>query len=883
MLKKRIIASTLIAAMALPTSAFAAVPVHADAEVCPAVVSSSLLGDNASVENKLVQQARMVDLGWSQFVVVQFEENYNLNNCNLVIDGVDVTAAVSPVTDDGSLVKWEVTAGDHSKLVVKSGSVKEELTLGAKAAAPTVLKDQMPDYFLLNGPVYVWDYQLTNYDEAGNVRVSPDKTTFATGEVKQDIPSYSPDAIVYQDENALPYKVKGEAQLMFNYNTADEKAFVDGITDVDLVSHDEYKKTINANLDYELDKAFPHGDHNVACVKVPIGQTNFTSNGLYNLRVVSNGTARLFPIHLVNEVVPTMEVTGDTGYSQKEVHLRIKDMTYGITRPIYDVKVTTPQGKTCTLEKTEDYFLHGDLLVLYNEHTNYFAEDGEYTVTVRAYGFQEFSHTFYQEGFSSEPVIHDENESAPVAVPMNVPVDAISTASVGGGGGSSSGGDGGDTKVMNANLVVDSDLLVNAKIMTEFGVQNEAAKGIADRWDNMNALYVFNEGAEKVYTYDDYEKAVLAAKEQGKHLSFAEYTASKDAVATGNRPYAVKQVLEDNLLGETSSFAEAVSKEAPDAVLTEQSETEAVFTVADAEYLKALDEAGEVYLNNAYAALAKDAYKVDAEAGTLTLSNVKVGENKLKLAVAGYTTKEVLFNIDKVLAPVDLKVVGTDFVAGNKLAIKDGAAADSDFFKNVKAVKVTAPNGLTDNVLAGNAEGAGFGYTVKGNTLTLGENVFTFAKDKKGAVVEGAYTVEVIGNYYGSHEVTVQVAAPKQEEVVTPELALPTITGITQQGSLFSGKTYRVTFAGADKAAVEAYLRAVVKADDVTVNGKKVNNARYGANAYKLVNSQDKYASRGYDSIEFSADCFNGAAAVVVNVPGYGALTFNVQNGALVK
>ena len=41
-------------------------------------------------------------------------------------------------------------------------------------------------------------------------------------------------------------------------------------------------------------------------------------------------------------------------------------------------------------------------------------------------------------------------------------------------------------------------------------------------------------------------------------------------MTTLNRPYAVKQVLEDNLLGETTSFSETASKPVPDLTLVKE-------------------------------------------------------------------------------------------------------------------------------------------------------------------------------------------------------------------------------------------------------------------------------------------------------------------------
>lgn len=60
---------------------------------------------------------------------------------------------------------------------------------------------------------------------------------------------------------------------------------------------DESNSVLNSNLKWSLNKALPHGvdGATVACITVPLGQSNFFSNGRYKLRVVSNGNAELFP------------------------------------------------------------------------------------------------------------------------------------------------------------------------------------------------------------------------------------------------------------------------------------------------------------------------------------------------------------------------------------------------------------------------------------------------------------------------------------------------------------------------------------------------------------------------------------------------------------
>lgn len=70
---------------------------------------------------------------------------------------------------------------------------------------------------------------------------------------------------------------------------------------------------------------------------------------------------------------------------------------------------------------------------------------------------------------------------------------------------------------MNANLVFQADLLINAEIMTELKTGNASAQAIVERWDSMTHDAVYLEGAEEVYTASGYFDAVNTRAEQ-RHI-----------------------------------------------------------------------------------------------------------------------------------------------------------------------------------------------------------------------------------------------------------------------------------------------------------------------------------------------------------------------------
>ncbi len=835
--------------------------------------------------NTLVKEAKMVDLGWSRYMVVSLEDGKNAKNCTFQVDGIDVTSAVTPVTDDGSIVKWEAVNLQPSKLVVTHNKKTQTVTFkNGTGVAPTVQQNTAPDYFLLNGPVQIWDYHLTNYDENGNIRRKPAKTTFDLSEKKNNIRFYSPDAdLTENDENADNiYGVSGTVKVMFNYEngTAEEKAFVDGITDVDLVAYNDNKNTLNDELEYHIDKNFTHNDKTVACIQIPLGQSNFYTNGRYNIRVTSNGSAKLFPIHVVQKTVPSMQLAEDKVVCGQNVHFHVRDMVYGVTMPVYRVDLKDPNGKVHSLNKIDDYYLIGDLFVLYNEPNNHTEIPGKYAITVYADGFHAFSKEFLVK--DSKPVDVDDVDMD--IEQDSIPFDAISSASVGGGG--SDGGSGGSSAVMNANLIIDTDLLINAEILKDLGVKNAYVDGITERWETMNRLYAFNEGATTVYTANGYFDAVQQAELNGRYLTFAAYIKDENAETTPNRPYTVKQVLEDNLLGETVSFSESSAKPAPDFIEQSQEKNNITFVCNDAHYMKALEEGGVLQLDNQYPALAKDAYAVTEN--TLTLKNVSTGKHDLTITVDGYQTVKLSFALDKKLEAVNLTTKAEMTEKEDVVITCENDAHENetcDFFANIQHIKMVAPNKEERVVLREGSESAGKGYTVKNNTLIIGSGIFDekFAQnaDKTG-IQNGTYTIKITAKDYGEKTISTTVNI-KQEVTPEPEenKAPLEISKMELQKSVLPPSYYRVSFTTKDEAELKAYLEAInsIKANDEVLQNK---DSFWGAEKAYHISNHDSFGYVCY--LDFTDDCFdkgNGTFEVVVSADGYQDLTFTVTNGAL--
>lgn len=798
-------------------------------------------------------QTKLVDLGRSQYVVVSFEEGFSKDNTNLIIDGVNVTSNFTNVDDDGTIVKWELTSLNPAKLVLESGNSKQEvkLTNNQNPKEPEVLASVPESYNLMaNGAVAVWDYHLTNYDEAGNVRVYPEKTTFDLDASDESIPYYSPDAEVTEEGT-------GEVIVMFNYSTPEEKQWFDGITDVDLVAFNENNNTLNDELQYTKGQAVHHGK-TVGQISISLGQTNFYSNGRYNIRVTSGGQSWLFPIHVVNETAPSMDLQGNGGVIQsgENVRFHVKDMAYGDTMPVYRVTLTAPDGETRELEKITDYYLFGYLFVLYNdgEGHNNIPVNGTYRIKVYAEGFKPMETTFVVGSGVNNAITY-------------AGADAVTMATFDGGG--SSGGDGG-SNVMNAYLIFDSDLLANAEILTELGIEQENAAKIAERWDQdmTSWLYVFDKDGEVFYDYSGksgaFANMVKDAKAKGEYLTFAEFQQKEDASVTQNRPYAAKYVLEDNLLGKTQMGGSYIGRPAPElTVVKSQEGSDLKLRCADTTYLAAIAEDGEIYLNGDLYPLEKGDFTVNPYDSTLIIpgEKLKVGENTIRISVGGYQDNEMKVVYDKTVEDTVLEVKAGN--VGEAVTVTAaGENATGDIWKYLTEVKLTYPNGTKKNVLPDGQDSVfeKIGYEISGKDLILGKDLFTQA---------GKYQIAVTAKYYGTKTEEFTVV----DGTSTETKPVPQYDKVECELDTSWQTKYTFVFTPSYNDDIEEWIKAVNK---VTVNGTEYGDSIAEA-LYFSINATDQQIILHGDK-PFT----EGDNTVVISAKGYDDLTLTVgKDGAI--
>lgn len=830
----------------------------------------------------LESQTRVVDLGWSQYVSVAFAKGYSLNNCRVMIDGVDVTEAMTPVDTDGTIAKWELTVLNPGSITAmdQEGHAQTVSLGGSQNGSGTiqVRKHTAPSAFLAHGSVNVWDYHLTNYDDHGQVRVKPSTTTFSLGQKKDEIRYYAPKAELKDDETAdNVYHVSGEAIVMFNYTSEADKQWFDSISDVDLVSGNGNKNTINADLTWSSDLADHHGK-TVGQITVPLGQTNFYSNGLYYLRVKSGNTDTLIPIEVVNGTAPSM-ILSEAGaiVSGKNLHFTVQNMTYGATMPVNRVELKRPDGTTEDLEKIRDWYLIGDSFVLYNDESatngrNNIPVPGKYTITVHATGFKDMSYTFTVSD-AATAVREEAHASYTLAA-----VDAISSATVSGGSssGSSDGSDGGST-TMTADLIFDADLLANALILSELKVENEAADAIADRWLSDMSGYdaVIGEDRKTFYSFKAYRDAVEQAKNAGTYLSFADYLAAGNAETTPNRPYAVKYVLEDNLLGETQMNGNYLGKEAPVIHLTDETGnmiteikegTDVYLSCEDLAYLQTVAEEAKLYVNGDYQELSNTKYALTESGRLLRLDadvfRLEKDSNTLVIKLDGYQDNTVSVPVVKDKKDVHLSVE-ENLKVGDAVILTNDADESGDIWKYITKVSLKKPDGTVKNILPDGQESIWekVGYSIseeQKNQLILGKDLFD---------TEGEYEVTIEAAYYENQTITFEISKADQTD---PGEAKEPPAAVDGEDSWNMG-AYTFRF-GTD------FCDWIKNISDVSVNGKPYEKGSYVYGSAKYTISEtDGFVMLGNQKITEDNN------KIVISAAGYEDLTFCIdKTGKLV-
>ncbi len=859
------------------------------------------------------QKTKLLDLGWIQYVVVTFE-NGDLDDYTVSVDGTDITASLTRVDDDGTVVKWESTVVNPEMVTVarRSDHKEQQVRIGNKAAsaAPEAgSADSAPAAILANGPVSGFDYYLDVYDANGNVRTEPKRTTFdLTGkrdEKPAEIPAdyYVPDALIDNESG------DGEITVKLSLKTEAQAAWFNGLGTVRAL--DTENSVLNGNLSYiKQTESGTYGKTGIIRIQLP--QSNLFSRGRVQIHLSSNysSAAMTVPAHLVDNRLFTMQLnTLNTSPKPGECFAFVikgpEGETFGteILSPIYRVELTTPSGEIKTLKEISEWYEIGDMLHICGTNTEdekVTKESGIYKVKVYANGYQTMT--------KSVEIRDGESRSGfnTLASVRSYGIDAISSASLGGGSGSS--GDSGSSGSININafLIFDQDLLANAMILNEIGIDNQASETVLSRWADMTPVSVMDGEAEELYDFISYLNAVKDAKlEDGKSLSFSEY-AEMGAGLTKNRPYQVKRVLEDGLLGSTFRFNDVVGKKAPQLEGLEGAlgNDIVIRCSVDPAYLSAVTA---LYLDDNAVQMRNDdytsQYSYDEAEGTLTIYattkgtaggtlQLTKGTHTLRLTAEGYQTANVVLKVDGSLEIFELSLVNPNPAAGEESEDASvyytgqdvpviAACGESDeeqkeirgdFMKHLTGITLKRPDG-SSSMVTSETEG-----TIGGDDNYIRSD-YGFILQKGLFEEAGKYTVTARAEGYTPK--VLEFTIEKKADQGGQEEEIKKVPGVEAQeyveAGFLSGSYYRVTFDASDEALLKEFLNS--KDLKVTVNGTpyaKVLSGLYDdqTKSYKL--SKDSSAVEKY--LDLSTDGFTEKEnRVVMEAKGFEKLEFVIN------
>ncbi|MDR1547040.1 MAG: hypothetical protein LBT06_00395 [Hungatella sp.] len=789
-----------------------------------------------------------------------------------------------------------ISDGKEQNVKVGKGSMAESPERGSLVSAPSAI--------LTNGSISVFDYWLDNYDNNGNVRVRPEKTTFRLSgksqETSPEVPAdyYLPDTMIDKDG-------KGRIQLKLSLKTLAQEKWFDQLKAVKALEAEN--SILNKNLVFTTAIETEYGKTGVITIQLP--QTNLFTRGRYQLNLSSgySKAAMNVPLHLVDNRLFVMNLNA-LNPSPKQG----EDFAFNITgpagesfgteilSPIYRVDLTMPSGKVKSLTEINQWYEIGSMLHICGTDTDdnvITDENGIYTVTAYANGYQTMSKKV-EVGSNSQSGAGDIKIHAMAG---SFSIDAMSSATVvipdGGSGGSGSSGG----SKMNGFLIFDHDLLANALILHEINHVSEDSEAVVQWWYDQKAQAVMDENAEIFYDFTHYLNAVkdetLGA---GKYLSFEKYKEIQTGGETGNRPYQIKRVLEDGKLGSVESLLSVVGKTAPALKGAEGKLGETLVLTSDKD-LEYISKITALYLDNSAIALRSDdyirAYKISeakesvsilsktegAGGGTLQLTE---GEHKLRIVAEGYKEQTVVLHVVKELEKFKLSLAdnpdradaedATAYHVGQMVSIN--AAADEadesqeklrgDFMKNLTGVTLTGPDDNIRKVLS-KEQGGLFSqdnYEKGDYSLTLQKDLFQKA---------GRYTVLVTAEGYTAKTLTFEILEAAGNPVENEKSAPDVVTTKYVKKAIFNPAYYRVAFDATNEKAAKEYLNAD---KTVFVNGipykKVISFSGTKQNEFKV--SKDE-ASAVVKYLDFTADGFTEEEnEVVIEVNGYETLTFIV-------
>ncbi|MCR8746930.1 hemoblobin-interacting domain-containing protein [Romboutsia lituseburensis] len=608
------------------------------------------------------ERSKLVDVEGTGYAVVYLEKG-DINSSEFNLNGNKINP--KSVNTEGTIVKFEVNPKEviNIKIIQKkeSKNITDNITLNKNGEKFTkLINNESPSKVLVSGPISVFDYHKTNYDENGNVRINPQKTTFNLK--SKDYTNNNVPKLTSQKS-----KLGEDIVINYDVNHKNSKDWKESIYSVEKVYLDN-KKT--EKLRYSLEDG-----------KIVIKSESTAINGRngeHIIKVKSKG---------YDDIKTKIEIVKDAGQinlspnynyiAHSDLLFELENFDYAVQNPIYEVLLDGQK----LMGDCKEYHIVSNLITLENDCKSKLTP-GQHTITVKAHGYEDFTRTFYLEDTNNKKQILKLNKNVKK-------LDAVATASM--GGGSSEGGSAGG-KVMRANLVYDFDLLSNAMILEKIGEETKESKAVLSWWSQMTKDAILTPESNKVIDYKNYKNSLNEAKINGKYITFKEYYDSKKESDYKNAPYNIKYVLEDGLLGEIQPYSQENLK------LTSKSYVEKV----DNNIIITFDGESKEYISNIskisigdYNLISKDKYDiVDNKIIIKDTTNFESGINKIKITANGYKDNTLELEMFKENSQIQLKRDINENII---------ISLDKDFKQKVKGISLNGKNLLSDTQSGANS------------------------------------------------------------------------------------------------------------------------------------------------------------------------------------
>ncbi|MFV0503422.1 MAG: hemoblobin-interacting domain-containing protein [Lachnospirales bacterium] len=669
-----------------------------------------LYNDESTEKEIISDKSRILTIENVDYGVLLLNEG--IDNYNFTLNGKTINP--TKVNDQGTIVKFETRKNEVCKVVVtsKDNSTKSDtIDLGTGIDSfSTVINNEDPDRVLTSGPVSYFDYYLVNYDENGAIRNNLEKTTFDTESEGVEIIDNSLPRLTLEKERT---PLGDDIVINVDKNSSKGKEWLENLYQV----QKDYGSSENSRAELQFRVDVDNSTVTILAKSTPIDGFNEIHKAIFKSKGFNDAKINF---ELVKPAGDLYLSPNFNWWANNDLLFELQDFNYAITNPIYSVYLDGIKLEGDCV----DYHVVSSLVRLENSAHKKLTE-GKHTITIKAYGYEDYTKTFTLEkvsGSSNPTYGNDSDDSAIKAEPR---LDGISSASISidpGTGGGSGGGGG----AIRANIIFNFDQIANALILEKVGKSTGYSEAVVQWWYSLTKDAIITNDSDVLVDYTYYKNKVgingsydtfagLFATMPSKYPDSSEYMDPEYNKPDGlylNRPYNVKNMLHDGLLGDIYSFIEVTLKESPELTASEALHGEdIVVTYSDSNGDAWADSLINVTMNYNHLK-----YSIDKDNNTVILSsqnNLTTGENELTFKSAGYTTKKLIVNISK-KTPVD--VFAKMDVDGNVIV----GDFEDDYINNLETLYIDGESLFNDEQV-GKDEGS---YYINGSEIVLRAEIF---------------------------------------------------------------------------------------------------------------------------------------------------------------